>query len=277
MRATVLLLALGCGESLSHENSIPSHPSRILPLSVAVAEVVMDLVSRDRIVGMPEQAAVPSFSNISDRTAGLPLVSAEAERIVALRPDLVILASYAPEGLLSVLRRAGVPVRTVLAPHDLEGVASMIVAVGTWTGEQEQAQAMIRRLRSDMAEVRAAIPPGILAPRVVSLQGFGTTAGAETSFDAWARLAGARNLAAENGVRGFQSLSIEHLFAWAPDVLVVGLDPRPGSGIRARILSDPLYGPLRSCRILEIPFPHFTCVSQHAVEPVRDLVRGLYP
>jgi iron complex transport system substrate-binding protein len=265
----------GCGTG--GEDPLPAHPVRILPLSVAVAEVVIDLVARERIVALPEQAAVPSFSNIVDRIDGIPLISADAERIVAFRPDLVILASYAPEGLVTVLRRAGIAVRQAVAPHDLDGVEAMILSIGAWTGEESKAAALVGKLRSGIREVRALIPSGARSARVVSLQGFGTTAGSETSFDAWVSLAGARNLAAERGVRGFRALSVEDLFAWQPDVLVVGKDPGGGAGLKGRILADPLYAPLRNRQILEIPFNHLTCLSHYGVESVRDLVRGLHP
>jgi iron complex transport system substrate-binding protein len=268
-------LLAGCGGSAP--DAVPSHPRRILPMSVAVAEVVFGLVDRDRIVGLPEQAAVPAFSNLGDRIAGIPLVSAEAERLIALRPDLVILASYSPEGLFSVLQRAGIAVRAAAAPQDLEGLEAMIRSIGSWVGEPERAARMVVRLRSDLDDARLSIPPHRTAPRVVSLQGYGTTAGSGTSFDAWVRLAGGRNLAAERGIRGFQAMTVEHLFAWDPDVLVVGKDPVSGGSLRSTILTDPLFAPLRGRRILEIPFSHLTCLSQYGVETVRDLIEGLYP
>ena len=274
MRFCIALLLVGCGRS--GPDALPSHPRRILPMSVAVAEVVLGLVGRDRIVGLPEQAAVPMFSNLGDAIGSIPLVTAEAERLIALRPDLVILSSYSPEGLFAVLQRAGIAVRAAAAPPSLEGLEAMIRSIGSWVGEPERAETMVVRLRSDLRQARSRIPTDRAAPRVVSLQGYGTTAGSGTSFDAWVRLAGGRNLAAERGIRGFQAMTVEHLFAWAPDVLVVGKDPRGGS-LRSTILTDPLFAPLRRRRILEIPFAHLTCLSQYGVETVRDLVEGLYP
>lgn len=256
---------------------VPDKPRRIASMTLATSEILLELVPRERIAAMHEIAGNPLYSMIADRIEGIPLLPSDAERLIAVNPDLVLVASYSRKGFVEQLEYAGLPVRRFTRFHDVEDVIADVRRLGRLVGEPERAEALVRRMRSELRKIRSRIPRDAVPPRVLSLDSGGWTAGSETTFDALLRLAKARNVAAEHGVVGFARLSAEQVVAWNPGILVTPVDPSAAGSIRERIRSDPAYAPLRDCRIIEMPCALFTTVSHYIVEALRFLVEALYP
>lgn len=253
----------------------PPRPQRIVPFTFAACEVLLEVVDRDRIAGMPAEVASSPYSCIRDRVSGIPLLPSDPEALVALKPDLVVTASYVSRQMTRQLDLSRIPHRTLTDFNDVPSILGNIETLGAWVGEHERARALADRCRADIASLRAGIPAGP-PPRVMTLGHDGTTAGRRTTFHSLIELAGARNVSAERGIDGFLPVSPEQVIEWDPDVIVVGIDPISGVSPRARIMADAAYAPLRSKRIVEIPLAYFTSVSHHVVDALRLLAEGLH-
>ena len=271
-----LLLVATFRSTSARQPSIPAKPKKIVSLTLASSEILIDLVPPERITALHRIAADSSHSNIRERAKQFRLVGSDLEQIVALEPDLVIIASYSTKEFVEQLRRAGLPLYTVTEFDDVDSICRSIEALGKAVGEPERVREMVAHMRSEIEAIRRKIPANRPPKQVISLAQSGTTAGRRTSFDALINLAGARNVAAEQGIEMFGTISAEQVVAWDPDVIVVGKDPDTGSSLKARLLTDGAYATLRSRKIIEVPYPHLTCVSQYIVEGLRDLVEGLY-
>ncbi len=252
-------------------------PQRIIALSLGIAEMLVELVPPERIAAVHE-ICTTSYSNIRERVTGLKILKSDTERIVALNPDLVLAASYSPREFLDQLDRAHVPAITFTDFSGIEPIYANLERLGWLVGERAKAEELIRQMHEEIADIRATIPKGAPAPRVVSLASDGVVAGSETTFNELAQLAGARNLAAEQGFKGFVPVSIEQLLAWKPDAIVVSSDSEGQKlGMKQRLGEDPRYRPLGQPRIVELESRQYSCVSQHIVEALRSLVRQLHP
>lgn len=279
--AAICLLAAGLIVAVSVrpravDAPVPRRPQKIVSLTLGSSEILIDLVPPERIAALHRIAADSPHSNIRERARGFRLVGSDVEEIAAVQPDLVIVASYSGREFVEQLRRARLPLFTVTEFDDVDSICRSIEALGTAAGEPERAKEMVARMRSTIETLQRKIPQNRPPMRVMSLAQSGTTAGKRTTFDSLIRLAGARNVAAEQGIDKFGAISAEQVVAWDPDVIVVGKDPDTGQSLKMRLLTDRAYATLRNKRIIEVPYPHFTCVSQYIVERLRDLVEGLY-
>lgn len=160
--------------------------------------------------------------------------------------------------------------------QDVEAILGNILLLGDLVGEPERAEEMVQQARQAIQTVRSAIPRGVVPPRVLSLGEAWTVAGKDTGFHSLLSLAGARNLAAEQGIEGFGTISAEQLVLWDPDLIVVGKEPDSGLSLKQSLRSDPALASLRDKRIVEIPSPYFSCVSQHIVAGLREIVGEVY-
>ena len=251
-------------------------PARLIAMTLVTAEMLLALAPKEKIVGLHKLAGNANYSNVADKVGGIPLIGSAPERIIALRPDMVFVASYSSAAFLNHLRVAGVPVSKFSSFSGVEDVFKNIEKMGRLIGEQEKARRLIAGAREKIRAIRARIPKNQKPPRILTLVRGGWVTGSHTSHDALIRLAGGENVAAESGIRGARRISAERAIAWNPDVIMVGVNPESGESMKSAIRTNGVYAPLRDKKIVEIPYPRFSSVSQYIVDGLGDLVRGLY-
>lgn len=208
---------------------------------------------------------VSTYSDFPPEAKWLPVVadfaSIDAERIVHLRPDVVI--GIESQSLSAAeVRKAGL--RTVLLKDDgFEDIFRDIESLGLLTGRVDAARALNDRMRARTTALLRSVHRGGHVPRVFVVLGVGPiyTVGASSYIAKMIDLAGGKNAAAINEAYG--AYSAEALVAAQPDVLVADptvqlqgvLDRAPWSALRAvregrvAILPDPA--------ILERPGPRY--------------------
>ena len=128
----------------------PAAAARIVSLVPAVTEMVFALGAGDRVVG------VSSFDRFPPEVARIPRVGAlldpDVERILSLRPDLVV-AYRSQTDLLTQLARAGIPA-FVYAHAGLADVTSTLRLVGERVGAAGRAQQLAADIEQRIEAVR---------------------------------------------------------------------------------------------------------------------------
>jgi iron complex transport system substrate-binding protein len=140
----LLLAALVCV-------SAAPRPARIISLVPAATEMLFAIGAGPRVI------AVSSYDTYPPAVKALPSVGAlidpNVERILSLKPDLVI--TYASQtDLKQQLTRAGIGVFEY-QHAGLADVTSTIRAIGTRTGDEAQASAVASRIERQLADIRA--------------------------------------------------------------------------------------------------------------------------
>ncbi|MFQ5653802.1 MAG: ABC transporter substrate-binding protein, partial [Planctomycetota bacterium] len=134
------------------DGAAPVDPRRIVSMAPSLTEMLLYLGARDRLVGVtvhcqgvgPELPRVGSF------------LEPDLERIVALRPDLVLgIASRTQSPLFATLGRLAIPTE-VIPSETVEDVRRAAVRLSALVGAEERSRAFIARL--DRAT--ASPPPG---------------------------------------------------------------------------------------------------------------------
>lgn len=136
-------------------------PQRIVSLLPSLTETVCALQACERLVG------VDRFSNWPARIAGLPrlggLEDAQVERIVALQPDLVLVAESAR--VVDRLESLGLTV-LALQPTDFAGTHRMLETVATALGRAGEGEALWQRLKARVDAAAAQVSPAWRGRRV---------------------------------------------------------------------------------------------------------------
>ncbi|MCS7048175.1 MAG: helical backbone metal receptor [Verrucomicrobiae bacterium] len=107
-------------------------PRRIVCLSAEAADILHRLGETDRLVGVSAYADIPGIPRVSGFS------TANLQRVLELRPDLVIAYSYVQRELVTELIRAGV---NVLVTHQttLEEVADVMGMLARLVGRSSDA------------------------------------------------------------------------------------------------------------------------------------------
>ncbi len=139
----------GCGEYRAPGPSA----QRLVVVTPSLAEIVFAIGRGDRVVGVSDYCAYPPDAAKKPKIGGL--VNPNLERILALRPDLVLVDSD-PVGLVGRLRAAGVR-SLVLRSESLQDVDRAIERLGKELGAEGAAGRLRRGTSRDLDAVRARV------------------------------------------------------------------------------------------------------------------------
>lgn len=223
------------------EVTLAGPAKRVVAVMPADVEIIYALGAEDRLVGRGQYADYPAeVSAIEEVSSGQEL---NAEQILALEPDLVILTTMSQSvEQLEQIENAGVKV-VVSDAQDIAGVYDAIAMLGTLLGEDEQADRVIEDMKTRLAtleEKAAAMPEdekGTVYFEVSPLE-FGLwTSGKNTFMDEIATILGFDNAFAD--VDGWAEISEEQVLARDPDTIVTiamyfGEGPTPDEEIVGR-------------------------------------------
>ena len=248
-------------------------PQRIVALLPSLTEMVCALGQCERLV------AVDRYSNFPDSVRALPTVGGgldpQIEAIVALRPDLVLMASSSPAA--ARLQSLGLSV-AALEPKNYADVQRVLQALGLLLAVPD-APRVWREIESGVDAAARSIPQALRNQRVYFEVNGGPYAAGEASFigETLTRL-GLRNIVPAT-LGPFPKINPEFVVRADPDLVMVGdgseaaMAQRPGwaamRAIQARRIC--IFSPDQSDTLVR-PGPRMAdaarvlaqCVLQHA-------------
>ncbi len=128
------------------------YPHRIVCLTEETTETLYLLGQGDRVVGVSGYTVRPPEARQKPKVSAF--INAKFDKIVALRPDLVLAFSDLQADLVSELIRRGLPVVT-FNQRSIEDILQMIRMLGGLVGCQAEAAALADQLSSGLDRIRA--------------------------------------------------------------------------------------------------------------------------
>lgn len=211
--------------------SMAQPPVRIVSLLPSLTEAVCVLHACDRLVGVDRWSNWPASVRRLPRLGGLD--DAPMERIVGLRPDLVLLSPSTR--MASRLRQLGLVVAELDA-QDLKSVERLLTKVSTLLGAPEQGARQWTEIVAAMDAAARSVPANARGRSVyVEISTAPHAAGASSYLGQMLAQQGARNIVPVSE-GPFPKLNPEFVVRARPELIVVsagevaGLRQRPGWG-----------------------------------------------
>lgn len=208
---------------------------RIVTLSPSLTEAVCALGHCAELVGTDRHSSWPGTVARLPKVGGLQ--DAQIERIVALRPDMVLLGPRSRAG--ERLAALGVPVQVFDARTHAD-LKRMLLSVGQSLGESARAAELVARIERELDAAARRMPAHLRGRSVYVEVGVGPTAASAASFigETIARLGLVNIVPGDMGL--FPRVSSEMVVRGAPDLVIgpaaslMNLAERPGwSGMKA--------------------------------------------
>ena len=236
--------------------SFDNPPQRIVSLLPSLTETVCELGQCERLVG------VDRYSNHPPSVQRLPQVGGgldpNIEAIVALRPDVVLMATSARAG--ERLQALGIKV-VALEPKTHADVQRVVLQLGQVLGVAD-AQRIWRAIDAGVSAAVQSLPPHVRNTRVYFEVNEGPYAAGESSFigETLTRL-GVKNIVPA-ALGPFPKLNPEYIVRANPDLIMIGqrsadgMAQRPGwQGIRALREQRVCMFPTEQANVLVRPGP----------------------
>ena len=266
---------------------VPQKPCRIVTLTLATDEIVMELVGPERIAAVSFMADDDGISNVAGQAKKVwARAGGDAEAILALHPDLVLTPDWWRVETGQTLRQMGVPVYIYKVPNGVASVKDSIRSIAEAVNEPQRGEKMIANMDAvlnDVAQRTDSIKPEN-QKTVVWFSSMSAASGKGSHFEDLCRYARVNDGAALAGVKRGEVLSKEALIQVNPDILLLPNWTNKGQidtrAIRQEVESDPAYRQMKAVQnhqLAAVADRYLYCVSQYIVYGVRDIASAAYP
>jgi iron complex transport system substrate-binding protein len=194
-------------------------PQRIVSVAPSVTETLFALGLGDRMVGVSSYCQFPPEALKKEKVGGY--INPSLEKIVALRPDLVIgIAEGDLKTFVDKLAKLKIPVY-ITNPKNVSEVITSMQHIGEVTYSVQSAQRVTQAMKERIQAIRTKVQ-GRPHPRVLHVLNFEPliSAGKGTFVDDLIRLGGGRNIA-ETAQGKYPRFSLEEVLAVDPEVIIL--------------------------------------------------------
>lgn len=261
-------------DSYGRQVTINKKPQRIISIAPNITEIIAALNASDRLVGRTEYCDYPE--SIKGVESIGSLMEPNIEKIVALKPDVVIASTHFKKESLEKLEQLNIKVVVLYGPESFDGAYDTIQKIGQIIGEADAANNIVVGMKKKVDEVaskvRDAKKPKVYY--VISYGKFGDyTAGKGTFIDKAIELAGGINVASD--AEGWK-YSIEKLIKNDPDIIICSkyYDTKTG------ISNTPGYKDLRAIKegkLLEIDNNLLDRQGPRMADGLEELAKLIHP
>ncbi|HWQ62072.1 MAG TPA: ABC transporter substrate-binding protein, partial [Negativicutes bacterium] len=132
--------------------TLPRKPERIVTLSLSSDEMVLGMTQPERVVALHYLAYDPGISTIADKAGRVPVKMRDynAEMLVALRADLVIVPDWTQAELTRTLRDLGLPVFVSKGPSSVAEIKQAIREISQAIGEEETGRRILEQMDGEL-------------------------------------------------------------------------------------------------------------------------------
>lgn len=203
------------------ESGFAEIPKRIVSLAPSITEILFLLDLEKQIVGVTANCDYPQAAKKIEKI-GL-FGSPNLEKIVSLKPDLVLAPDLGKNPTIARLRDLNIPT-VVLPSESINDVIESIKTVGKLTGREKMANVSIHGMQSRIKAIEKKLA-GSSRPKVLVILWVNSntimTAGRRSFINELIHLAGGENIAAEIDFR-YPMISPEFILAENPEVIIFG-------------------------------------------------------
>lgn len=265
---------------------IPIKPQRIVSLTLSTDEILIDLVEPSRIAALTYLASDAGISHIANRCINIPKTrGTNPEAILALKPDLVLIADWWALDTLQTLRDLGLNVYVYKTPYTIEAVRETIREVAAVVGEKKAGEQVLEEFDSKLQAIQTKVAnvPSSKYKKVITLTGRGGFGAKNSLYNDMCRYGKFTNSLAELPDNKANNLSKESIVQLNPDIILIPTWTAPGmpdNQTKQETLSDPALKTttaLKNKAIIEIPGKSVYCVSQYVLNSLDIIVDAVYP
>ena len=268
-------------DDLNKEVTMEAEPERIVSLAPSITEMLYSIGLADKIVGVTTYADYPKEATKKTKIGSV--TEPNIEKIVSLKPDLVIAAGINKKPTLKKIKDLGIKVAG-FNPHTIKETINVFVKVGRLTGNDQTARQVAAQMQVQVDEIKALVENKLQNnPRPKVFYEIWsdplTTAGKGTFIHDIIKTAGGENIGAK--AKGpWPTYNLEKLLVENPDVYISSHHSAPGNVTVKSVKNRDNFGSLKAVKNDRIYIVNQNIVSRPSpriIKGLKSFVKAIFP
>ena len=263
---------------------VPENPKRILALSSAFDTILLGLIEPERLVGINKLSTYEEYSLEAKRAKLVkPVLSSyPLEKIIALKPDLVIAPDYISADVIYGLRHMGIATVVVSSGSTVEDVIKNVTDVAHIIGEDDKGRFYKQKIRRELDELKRlgqSIPPE-QRKTVLFVSSMDGYTGTGSLFDDMCHYMSIYNAPDRIGLPPHIPFGEERVLAMNPDYIFIPSYKGMDKNLADRYLKNPAFQNLpaiKENRVKPLPAAYLYTMNQHIGEAMLAIMYTVYP
>jgi iron complex transport system substrate-binding protein len=192
-------------------------PKRIVSLSPAITEALYVLGLEEAIVGVTIYCQKPPRAQKKEKIG--TLMEPDMEKIVSLKPDLVLAMTLTSPKEIQKLKNLGLKVVTFQIPQDFSQLCDLFLQLGKVVGKENNSKQLIKEAQVRVSEITKKVD-SLRKPKVLIQIGSNPLFVATKKYflNDYIRFAGGTNIFQDGGLG---SVSMEEVIKKNPDIIII--------------------------------------------------------
>jgi iron complex transport system substrate-binding protein len=148
----VLFMFYTTGFGFPGDNDQTKYPQRIVSLAPALTESLYELGVDDRLKGCTTYCSKPEQAKHKEKIG--TLIDFNLEKILTLKPDLVLGMEFSDRRTIEKLKNLGIRVEIFPSPKNFNHLCESFLRLGKMVGQEEKAKQIVTKAKQDAAFIR---------------------------------------------------------------------------------------------------------------------------
>ena len=259
---------------------VPEKIEKIVSLAPSITEILIEMGYADKLVAVDLQSK--KLENLPEGLEYFELMSPDAERLVAMKPDIIFASTLSigdGADVLSPLKEFGISVAYIPSSDSIDGIYKDIEFVAATLQNQAEGDRIVAEMRERIEEIRS-LSETITDKKTVyfeiSAAPYMYSFGKGVFLDEMIEIIGAENLLADQ--EGWISVSEELILSKNPQVILTNVNyiENPVEEIKERAGWDSVEA-IKNGEIYYIDNMSSSLPNQNIVKALEEMLRAVYP
>lgn len=259
---------------------VPEKIEKIVSLAPSITEILIEMGYADKLVAVDLQSK--KLESLPEGLEYFELMSPDAERLVAMKPDIIFASTLSigdGADVLSPLKEFGISVAYIPSSDSIDGIYKDIEFVAATLQNQAEGDRIVAEMRERIEEIRS-LSKTITDKKTVyfeiSAAPYMYSFGKGVFLDEMIEIIGAENLLADQ--EGWISVSEELILSKNPQVILTNVNyiENPVEEIKERAGWDSVEA-IKNGEIYYIDNMSSSLPNQNIVKALEEMLRAVYP
>jgi iron complex transport system substrate-binding protein len=272
--STATKYPLTAKDSKGKEVVIEKEPKRIISVAPSITEIIYALGKGEELVGRTDYDDYPE--QVKGVVSVGSLTDPNVEKIIELKPDVVIASTHFKEDVAKKLEGLGIKIVVLYNANDFNGAYDSINTLGQIVNAQDSAKKLVDSMKKKIEEVKGKVK-GKETPKTYYVVGFGKngdyTATGGTFIAQMIEMSGGNNIAKD--ASGWK-YSLEKIIENDPEYIVISKN----FGMKDQFIATAGYKELsavKNNKVIEIDDNLLNRQGPRLAEGVEALAKILHP